>query len=506
MSTAEQHYRELFDISRQTQVWEGISHLLGWDQETYMPPEADQIRAEQLKAVASLIHQRKTNPEFAKALAKLIDLDSGKIIAAELTAPQQAALKLWRRDYRKDTALPNAFVEEFTALSSLGQTRWRKAKKQNAFADFAPTLEKIVAMCRRKADYLGYEEHPYDALLDLYEPGISTKAISELFGSLKYSIRGLVKRIAAAPQVDDSFLFGSFDADQQLKFGQKLLEGMGFSMATGRLDLSTHPFSSSPHPLDNRITTRIHPKSLASNIFAVLHEGGHALYEMALPVDQYGSPLGQPISYGMHESQSRWWETRIGKSMPFWQHYLPILKQHFPGLNDVSLQSFYRGINKVEPSLIRIEADEVTYPLHVILRFELERALIEGSLSVADLPAAWNSGMKELLGVEPKTDSEGCLQDIHWSMGAFGYFPSYALGNLYGSQLFLAFTKQFPTWKERLAAGEMAFIKEWLNQNVHAYGRQYGSIELLDKVTGKPFSAQAHSDYLNDKYSEIYAI
>jgi carboxypeptidase Taq len=498
-------YADLHSLSRHAQLLSGVAALLDWDQATYMPPAGDDIRSEQLKELAALVHQRKTGAPFTKALGQLIDIESGTLLVEGLTPAQAAAVKLWRRDYLQDVALPPAFVEEFAQTTALGHNIWRKAKEGNAFGDFAPLLEKIVSLCRRKADYIGYDEHPYDALLDLFEPGISTRAVGELFTELKGGVTSLVSSLMAAPQVDDRFLSGNFSADNQLTFSWKLLEDMGFNRSSGRLDLSAHPFSSSAHPSDNRITTRIHPTSVASNIFTVLHEGGHALYEMALPADEYGSPLGQALSHGIHESQSRWWETRIGKSLPFWRHYYPILQGHFPeALGNVPLESFYRAINKVQPSLIRVEADDVTYSLHVILRFELERALIEGSLAIVDLPEAWRAKMVELLGIEPSTDREGCLQDVHWSMGAFGYFPSYALGNLYGGQLFAAFEKLHPNWGERVAVGELGFIRLWLNENVHRHGRRYTTAELLEKVSGEPFNATPYLSFLKDKYSAIY--
>jgi carboxypeptidase Taq len=504
VNSAQKNYEQLHHISRHARILMGISSLLDWDQETHMPPSGAGIRAMQLETLAGIIHEERTSKKFANALSKLIDIKTGHIVDKHMTAPKIAALREWRRDYIRETALPRRFVEELAKLSSLAIVAWRDAKQHNSYYRFAPFLDKIVTMCRKKADFIGYKEHPYDALLDQYEHDITTKDVSKLFSALRKSIVELLKKISQAKQEDDGFLFGKFSQDKQLEFGKKLLLDMGYDMAKGRLDLSAHPFSSSAHPTDSRVTTRIHPTSLVSNIFVILHEGGHALYEMGLPTESYGSPLGESISLGMHESQSRWWETRIGQSKPFWHYYLPLLKKQFKGkLDHVSLDSFYKAINKVEPSFIRVEADEVTYTLHVILRFELERSLIEGNLSVKEIPDAWNAKMKELLGITPKNNAEGCLQDIHWSMGAFGYFPTYALGNLYASHLFLAFAKDHPDWQQRVAAGELAFIREWLSQAVYQHGRRYSSKELLKKVTGKAFSADAFIHYLTNKYSEI---
>lgn len=506
-SPIQKNYDNLHAISKHTRVLSGIAQLLDWDHETFMPSAAGGIRAEQLKVMAGIIHKEKTGKKFVNALSKLIDIKTGKLLAKELSQAQQASLQEWRREYIKEVCLPGSFVEEFAQISSQAITAWRSAKEENAFQHFAPFLEKIVVLNRRKADYIGYSEHPYDALLDNYEHETSTKEVDALFKDLGLSLNKLLKHIRSAKQVDDSFLCGEFDVNKQMEFGKAILKDLGYDLSKGRLDVSAHPFSSSFHPTDSRITTRIHPNLPMSNIFSVIHECGHSLYEMGLPQEEYGTPLGEAISLGMHESQSRWWETRIGRTKPFWKFYLPKFKALFKKqLENVSLEDFYRAINKVEPSLIRVEADEVTYSLHVILRFEIEKKLIEGTLSVRDLPEAWNSKMKELLGVVPKTNAEGCLQDIHWSMGAFGYFPTYALGNMYASHIFETFEKSFPNWESRVETGEFLFIKEWLNENIHQHGKRYSSKELLKKVTGKSFSAKAYTNYLTDKYKNIYSI
>lgn len=504
MKTEQNQYTELHNISRSARILEGISSILDWDHETCMPTGGSGIRAEQLKEMAGIIHQKRTSRQFANALSKLIDIETGKIKAKTLPDPQKAALREWRRDYIKEKALPKSFVQEFAKLTSQSISVWRHAKEHDAFQQFAPFLERLVAMVRKKADYLGYKEHPYDALLDLYEPELTTKDVSPLFASLRKSLAPLLKKIQGAKEADDRFLFGEFPKEQQVQFGHLLLNSMQYDLSKGRLDFSAHPFSSASHPTDSRITTRIHPASLMSNIFAVIHEAGHALYEMGLPVEQYGTPLGDARSLGIHESQSRLWETLIGHSKPFWKHFFPLLQQNFKGkLDHVSLDSFYKAINKVKPSLIRIEADEVTYPLHVILRYEIEIALIEGKLSVRELPEAWGAKMKELLHITPKHNKEGCLQDIHWSMGAFGYFPTYALGTMYAAHLFESFGRAHPDWEKRVAKGDLGFIKEWLNQAIYQHGRRYSSKELIEKATGKPFSSDAFVGYLTKKYSDL---
>lgn len=505
MEKTQKNYDALHQLSRQTRVLQGVASLLDWDQETYMPSGAASIRAEQLKTMAGVIHREKTSKKFTNALSKLVDIPTGALISDSLSPPQAAAIEEWRRDYLHAIALPPQFVEEFAQLTSQSMTVWKNAKKTGAFQQFAPFLDKIVTMCRKKADLLGYAEHPYDALLDQYEPDMKTAQVAKLFENLRRELSPFIKKIIQYP-IDDQFLFGKWEAAKQIEFSRKILDRMGYSGEHGRVDFSSHPFSSSSHPTDSRITTRIHPKSLISNIFVILHEGGHALYEMGLPQENYGTPLGEARSLGVHESQSRWWETRIGSSKPFWHYFLPVLKATFKGkLDKITLDQFYRAINKVKPSLIRVEADEVTYPFHVILRFELEKGLIEGSLNVRDIPEAWNAKMKDYLMVEPENNSEGCLQDVHWAWGTFGYFPTYSLGNLYAAHLFEAFEKTHPEWKEKVSLGELHFIKEWLNEKIYRHGRRYSTHELLKLATGRPFSAEAYIRYIKNKYTEIYA-
>lgn len=501
--TPQKDYKNLLALSKQIRILQGIVSILDWDQETYMPAGSAEIRAEQLETMAGIIHKEKTSHKFASALSKLIDIPTGKIKAQTLAPEQLSSLKEWRRDYIQDTAIPTKFVEEFAKTTSRAIIAWRSAKNESNFQLFAPHLKKIVQLCRKKAEFLGYQKHPYDALLDQYEPDIKTEDVNDLFSKLKNALTPLIKKISQKP-IENQFLFGSWDHQKQLSFGKLILETMEYNFEKGRLDLSSHPFSSASHPTDSRITTRIHPENLMSNILAILHEGGHALYEMGLPQIQYGSPLGDARSLGIHESQSRWWETRIGLSKPFWQYFLPLLKTAFKGqLDNIEFDAFYSAINKVEPSFIRIEADELTYPLHVILRFELEKGLIDGSIEVQDIPSLWNAKMNEYLGIMPRNDSEGCLQDIHWSMGSFGYFPTYTLGNVYAAHLFETFSKTYPEWEKLVASGQFKFIKDWLHENIYRHGKRYTSLELLWQATGKEFSADPYLRYLKNKYEKI---
>ena len=506
LSQSEKDYQQLHALSRHSRILEGVSSLLGWDQETYMPPGSAGIRSEQLKTMAGLIHRERTSPAYTKALSQLIDIPTGEIKAKDLSDKQVAALKEWRRDYRHHTSLPSEFVEEFAKVSSQALVAWRTAKKENAFQLFAPYLDRLITLSRQKAEFLGYQDHPYDALLDEYEPDMTTQQIQALFTPIRETLTPLIKTLQSQSR-DAQFLSGQWDHAKQIAFSNQILDAMGYDLQKGRLDFSTHPFSSASHPTDSRITSRIHPTSLMSHIFVVLHEGGHALYEMGLSQEDYGSPLGEARSLGIHESQSRWWETRIGMSQPFWKHFFPLLQETFQDqLKDISFDQFYLAMHHVQPSFIRVEADEMTYPLHVILRFEMEKALMEGSLSVRDIPDAWNAKMKDYLGIIPSTYAEGCLQDIHWSMGAFGYFPSYTLGNLYAAHLFEGFVKEHSDWEKKVEKGELKFIQEWLHEKVYQHGKRYTTPQLLQQATGKSFTSAPYLEYLKNKYETLYQI
>ena len=502
---AQTDYQQLQKLSREIRLLEGIDSLLSWDQETFMPEGAAPIRSEQRALLAGMIHNLRTGAPFRTVLKKLINLESGKILTKDLSDKQQAALREWRRDDRHATSLPNDFVRHFAETTSAGVMVWREARRNDDFDAFLPHLEKIVALNQQKAEYLGYQEHPYDALVDLFEPGITTAQISRLFNELKEGIIPLLESLQASQEIDDSILHGHFERDQQLQLARNLMECIGYNKQQGRLDESTHPFSSAAHPSDSRITTRIDLKNVLSNLLCVLHESGHGLYEMGLSTEEYGSPLGDAASYGVHESQSRLWETLIGQSRSFWIYYFPRLQAAFPDhFNKSTVEEIYRAVNKVNPSFIRVEADEVTYGLHVILRFELEKQLIEGSLKVHEVPEAWNAHMQDLLGLNPPSFAQGCLQDVHWSMGAFGYFPSYTLGNIYSAQMFDTFTQAYPDWTKDIEGGNFTPLLQWLRSNIHLHGRRYTGPELIQTVTKQPLSTAPYLSYLTKKYSAIY--
>jgi carboxypeptidase Taq len=381
-----------------------------------------------------------------------------------------------------------------------------EARQKSDFSIFAPHLKTIVALKKEEADYLGYEASPYDALLDAYEPGLTVAQVAPLFASLKTPLVALLKKIKGAPvSPSDDFLHLYYAPERQLAFGQRVLEAMGYNARNGRQDISAHPFTTSFHPTDVRITTRVDEHDLLSSLFSSIHEGGHALYDQGLNPDYFGTPLGEALSLGIHESQSRLWENGIGRSKAFWKYFYPVLQKTFPeALQKIDMENFYAAINIVRPSLIRVEADELTYNLHIMLRFEIERALMEENLPVEALPTLWNEKMKEYLGVVPDSDADGVLQDVHWSGGAIGYFPTYTLGNLYSVQFLNQAKKEMPDLMSHVEKGNLLPLKTWLNEKIHRWGRSYPSDELVRRVTGEPLNPRYFIEYLTEKFDEIY--
>lgn len=500
-------YEELKEFSQQIHTYNSILSLLHWDQETYMPRGAIQARSTQIAQLSQLIHEKKTGRGFRSRLEKLISLSSGKIKAKGLSTPQKAAVREWQREFFRENKLPTSFVKRFSQTTSEASSIWQIARKENNFKLFAPFLKKIVEMAREKASVYGFEEHPYDALIASYEPCMNYAKIVKIFTPLKKELTSLLEKIRQAKQPNDCFLQGKFDPKRQMQLAHSLLSHLPIEQEYSRLDLSSHPFSIALTPQDSRITTRILDDGFISNLLSTLHEAGHSMYEMGLPLKEWGTPLAEAVSLSIHESQSRWWETFIGRSSAFWRFFYPETQKMFSSkLGKIPLDSFYRALNRVEPSFIRVEADEVTYCLHVILRFELESALISGDLQVHDLPAAWKQKMQELLGITPPTDREGCLQDIHWSLGDFGYFPTYALGNLFAAQFFKAFSKEHPSWENQIAKGEFGFVRTWLQENIHSLGKQFDSEKIAQRLTGASLSEKPYCLYLRKKYATIYQL
>lgn len=497
----------LLSYLREVQHLSSAISLISWDQETYMPPGAGEARAEQLSALEGMSHQMRVGPEMTRLLSKWIDLKSGEAIE-EWDVPGRALLREVWRDYDKAVKLPNDFIRRYGKAASISQQVWIEARKKSDFARFAPHLKTMVNLKKEEVDYLGYEASPYDALLDTYEPGMTAAQIAPLFASLKKELVPLLEKIVHAPvKLKKDFLARPYTPERQLAFGQQVLEAMGFDFQTGRQDISAHPFTTSFHPTDVRITTRVDENDLLSSLFSSIHEGGHALYDQGLRPDYFGTPLGEALSLGIHESQSRLWENGVGRSKAFWKHFYPILQKTFPeGLKGVEPDTFYAAVNAVAPSLIRVEADELTYNLHIMVRFEIERALIEADLPVEALPQAWNEKMREYLGIVPDTDANGVLQDIHWSGGAIGYFPTYTLGNLYAVQFLNQAKKDLPDLTGSIEEGNLLPLKGWLNEKIHRWGRTYSSGELVRRVTGEPLNPRYFIEHVKEKFSEIYQL
>lgn len=483
-----------------------IEALVQWDQETQMPEGSAKIRAEHLAYLGTKAHTLLTGRKFKNTLAKNVDLETGEPLDPSLEKNTKRLLYLVWRDYHQAIALPVHFVKEITYLASVAQHEWIKCRANNDFLGFAPYLEKLVKLKQKAADYYGYTTTRYDSLLDKFEPGMTSSKLTALFDPMRQRLVQLVQRIRnSTNQVDNSPLKQFFPAEKQWEFGKSVLSAMGFDWNYGRQDKSAHPFTTSFHPTDVRITTRIDEHFFNTAFFGTIHEGGHALYEMGLPVQDYGTPLGEAISYGFHESQSRLWENLIARSHSFWNHFYPLVQGYFPeALAQVEQSEFYRMINRVEPSLIRVEADEVTYTLHIMLRFEIEKMLINEDLPVKELPLIWNDKMEEYFGLRPDSDKDGVLQDVHWSMGAFGYFPSYALGNVYAVPILEQAHLAIPELPAQIQNGQLLPLRHWLLENIHQLGSQKDPEELITAITGKPLTAEPFMRYLETKYQEIY--
>ena len=490
---------------------QSAASLLSWDQETYMPRGGGEARAEQIATLQGLAHERLTAPETETLLGRWLDLRSGKPLAdppVEWDGEAEALLRETWREYSRARQLPNEFVRRLGKACALAQQVWVEAKTANDFSLFLPHLREIISLKKEEVGYRGATERPYDALLDIYEPGTTTEDVTILFDALKAWLIPFLNRIVESPGGPKADLLkGVYEPQRQLDFGKAVLTAMGYDFNRGRLDLSAHPFTTSFHPTDVRITTRVSEQDFTGSLFSCIHEGGHGLYDQGLPSARYGTPLGEAISLGIHESQSRLWENCVGRSLPFWRHFYPVLQKSFPSqLRDLPLEQFYMALNRVAPSFIRVDADEVTYNLHIILRFEIERDLLEDRVLVEDLPVLWREKMRAYLGISPPTDREGVLQDVHWSIGAIGYFPTYALGNFYAAQFFAQAQRELPELPALLSAGDFLPLKQWLNDKIHRWGRRYTAKELVRRVTGDPLTPRHFTSYLEEKYSEIYQL
>ncbi|MGG7176243.1 carboxypeptidase M32 [Clostridium paraputrificum] len=491
--------KEVKEYISKVEELEKLLAIAYWDMKVCMPSKATEERANTLGFISGEIFSLITSDKV-KSFIEYFDP-----LTKELNTVDKAMIRTLKKKYGEIKNIPEERYKEYSIATSLSEAAWEEAREKNDFEIFEPHLKKIVEFQREFAEYYGYEENKYDALLAQYEEGITVKKLDKIFGELKEGILNILDYIkASGKKIDKSFLYNKFDIESQKEVSLFLLNKIKFDMNSGRLDETTHPFTTNFGNKDVRITTHYYEEDILSNIYSVIHEGGHGLYEQHISDDLIGTGLAMGASMGIHESQSRFYENMIGRSKEFLGVILKYLKEKFEGLEDINLEEFYEAVNYVEPSLIRIEADELTYSLHIIIRYEIEKALINGEIEVSDLPKVWNEKYVEYLGVEPKSYKEGILQDMHWSAGDFGYFPSYALGNIYGGQFLNKILEENKNAISNLVNGDTSYIGEWLKKNIHQYGAMYRPAELIKKVTGEEITTKYFLDYLEEKYKKIY--
>lgn len=474
------------------------SALLQWDQETYLPPKGAPIRGQQIATLSEIAHRYFTDEKLGAQLQEML-------AGNQLSANEKRNVELTWQDYSKQKKFPSSFVRTMAEAVNKSFHSWIEARKANDFSIFAKDLARLIELKKQEADMLGYEHHPYNALLDDHDKGANVQLLDGVFNSIKKPLKDLLDKIQQQPPADDSFLHQHFDKDKQWQFGLQVIKELGYDMEAGRQDISEHPFTVNFNSQDVRITTRIDENDLSNMVWSCIHEAGHALYEQGLPLSEYGLPLGEPASYTIHESQSRLWENHVGRCRAFCERWMPVLKQYFPQqLGNVSADQFYKGINKVQPSLIRTEADELTYHFHIMIRYELEKLLIEGNMGVNDIPVYWNDHYNQFLGVKVPNDKQGCLQDVHWSHGSFGYFPTYSLGSFYAAQFYSVANQAIPALNRQIEQGNTNDLLQWLRNQVHSKGRRLTSEQLCKDICAETLNIEYFIGYLLGKYRDIY--
>lgn len=477
--------------------------LLGWDLQVNMPPGGSEGRSYQISTIESLAHKMFTSAE----IGQLLDDLQPQVETLDPDSDEARLVKVTRRDYEKRLRVPAEWVAEFYQTTAQAHMIWQEARKENDYGKFRPILEKIFDLRRRYSDLFAPYQHIYDPLIDDFEPGLKTSDVKAIFNKLRPQQVALVKAISDRPQVEDAFLQLAYDEKKQWDFGVGVITRFGYDWKRGRQDRSAHPFTTHFGIDDVRITTRIFPNQMTSGLFSTMHECGHALYEMGVDPSLARTPLAGGTSLAFHESQSRMWENLVGRSLPFWTFFYPELQKLYPEqLKNVTLRAFYKAINKVKPSLIRVEADEATYNLHIMLRLELEIALLEGKLTFKELPEAWNARMQEYLGLLPPNDAQGVLQDVHWSSGYIGYFSTYALGNLVSAQLWECIQTEIPDINEQIRQGEFDGLRGWLVDKIHRHGSKFEPQEMMQRITGTQIDPAAYMRYLTAKYTDIYSL
>jgi len=500
-------YEELIETVKEAQLLGSTASLLSWDQETMMPPGGVDHRARQLAQLARMRHEMSTTPRLGELLNACEDDDA---LTSNPIKESAVNLREIRHDYDRATKLPASLVEELVRTTSKAKHEWVEARQADDFNHFKPWLEKVIELKRQCAKCYGYgsDGEPWDALADSYEPGATAKWIESVFTPLRQSLVDLLHRLMDAPKKpSNAFNQLKLPIEKQDKFVRFVADAIGFDFQRGRLDQSAHPFCSGTHCNDIRMTTRFVDHNVNDALGSTMHESGHGMYEQGLPAEHIGTPMGSSVSLSIHESQSRMWENQVGRSPAFWKWCYPKLTEFFgSAIEGFSFDQVYEGANIVRPDFIRVEADEVTYNMHIMVRFEIERDLLSGNLEAADVPVAWNSKYKDYLDLDVPDDRSGCLQDIHWSMGALGYFPTYTLGNLFAAQFFDSAERNLPDLNGQFERGEFANLKTWLNEQIHSQGMRYRSQDLCEQVTGKPLSSQPLLDYLEQKLAPIYGL
>jgi carboxypeptidase Taq len=485
---------EVADIGR-------AAGVLSWDQQVNMPPGGNEARGWQLATLSKIAQEKFTNEEVGRLIQDLEQEFDGA------DTDDAALVRVAARNYDKAKRVPPAFIAEREMASAQAFEAWVEARKKSDFSIFQPHLEKVLELVQKYISFFPPADHPYDTLLDDFERGMKTEEVQAIFDSLRPKQVELIKAIASARQVQDDFLFQKYNEKELLSFSEEIITKFGYDWTRGRQDKAPHPFESSFSVNDVRITTRFEDDNPLALLFSTMHESGHAMYEQGINPAYERTPLAGGTSLAVHESQSRMWENLVGRSLPFWEHFYPALKQTFASqLDGVSLQSFYKAINKVQPSLIRVNADEATYNLHIMLRLELEIGMVEGKIAIKDLPEVWNTKMQEYLGITPPNDAWGVLQDIHWSGGMIGYFSTYALGNLVSAQLWEKINEQIPGLSEQFRKGDFSELLGWLRSNIHRHGQKYEPQKLVEMATGSKITAEPYVRYLTKKYSEIYGL
>ena len=487
---------EVSDIGRAASV-------LGWDQQVNMPPAGAEARGWQLATLSKIAQEKFIADEVGQLLEDLKQEFAG----ADPNSDEAAMIRVAARNYDKAKRVPPEFIQEQAIVTTKAFEAWREARSKSDFSIFRPHLEKVVELVQRYVSFFPPGNHPYDTLLDDYEPGMKTEEVQEIFNALRPKQVKLIKAIAGKKQVKDDFLFKKYNEKKLIDFGVNVVTKYGYDWSRGRQDKAPHPFETTFSVNDVRITTRYEDDNPLATLFSTFHESGHAMYEQGINPAFERTPLAGGTSLAIHESQSRMWENLVGRSMPFWEHFYPALKKTFPSqLEGVSLKTFYKAINKVEPSFIRVNADEATYNLHIMLRLELEIGMVEGTIAVKDLPEIWNAKMQEYLGIVPPNDAKGVLQDIHWSGGSIGYFSTYALGNLVSAQLWEKIRKDIRDLDDQICKGNFSELLGWLHTNIHQHGHKYDPQDLVQRVTGSKITAEPYVRYLTKKYSEIYGL